>query len=56
MWMKKKPQYVQFRCGRVHFNSSLEKIGENMNGYFMLKMMYYQLHFVMLDIQWVRMN
>ena len=26
---KKIPQYVQFRCGRVHNNKSLKKIGES---------------------------
>ena len=27
--VKKIPQYVQFRCGRVHINKSLRKIGES---------------------------
>ena len=26
---KKIPQYVRFRCGRVHINKSLKKIGES---------------------------
>ena len=27
--MEKKPQFVHFRCGRIHFNRSLRKIGES---------------------------
>ena len=27
--VKKIPQYVHFRCGRVHINKSLRKIGES---------------------------
>ena len=79
---KKLPQYVHFRCGRVHINQSLKKkvkvinynlvylnkkwnmmnfmkiLGklEKMNGYLMLKMTYYQLLSVMLDIKWVWKN
>ena len=75
---KKIPQYVHFRCGRVHINKSLKKIGESYklqeslfkknynvmkymrihgklkktNGYRMLKMTFYQLLSVMLDIHW----
>ena len=31
MWIKTKktPQYVHFRCGRVHINKSLKQIGES---------------------------
>ena len=29
--MKKTPQHVHFRCGTVHINSSLKKIGVSYN-------------------------